>query len=513
MELDDDDGTLAGWHRDPSGRHELRFWNGTSWTEHIIDEGIPGLDFPTRSGRAPGTPATPTPAPPTELATAVTTPAAAPTPAPHLPAEVLGATDQPVIDLVAAAEAEAEVAEPPPKVVGIDEPLVVAAHDSGATHARPGGRSLRARRRATPPVTPLAPTASAPSTPPPPPPPEAQAPESPEVDVTPPPEPSISAAPIPTPSMPETSMPEPSIPEPVPPEPVAAPEVPVPVAADHVRVIAEPPTVASPAGNSAGSNTSAIADPHRLASAHQPDAITGPRVAGISPVPVKRFRPGSPPPSPLAGPRALPAPAGPVGTIVDPWYHKANRWVAILVVGILAAVTVVLVTTLTGDTGSSRLGSRPPAAAPEGTKVIDGDGFGIAAPSGWIVATDPGNTFPQLRRTNWGTPLAATDSANGEAIVVVPLRNLRHNPQVDPELFWSDQVLGAGTTRSITAGAPLGVHGFRANEITATDPSGRALTAASIDTGDRTYLVAVTARTPEQAAKRFEALIQTFDAR
>ena len=49
----EDDGNLAGWHRDPSGRHELRFWGGDAWTEHVIDEGIPGLDFPTRSGRAP----------------------------------------------------------------------------------------------------------------------------------------------------------------------------------------------------------------------------------------------------------------------------------------------------------------------------------------------------------------------------------------------------------------------------------------------------------------------------
>ena len=47
-----DDMTLAGWHKDPSGRHELRFWDGDRWTEHVVDEGIPGLDHPTRSGRA-----------------------------------------------------------------------------------------------------------------------------------------------------------------------------------------------------------------------------------------------------------------------------------------------------------------------------------------------------------------------------------------------------------------------------------------------------------------------------
>ncbi|MEP6625887.1 MAG: DUF2510 domain-containing protein, partial [Acidimicrobiia bacterium] len=53
---------MAGWHRDPSGRHELRFWEGDAWTEHVVDEGIPGLDYPTRSGRPPeGATSTPTP--------------------------------------------------------------------------------------------------------------------------------------------------------------------------------------------------------------------------------------------------------------------------------------------------------------------------------------------------------------------------------------------------------------------------------------------------------------------
>src|SRR4051794_3379509 len=55
-----DDSTLAGWHKDPSGRHELRFWDGDRWTEHVVDEGFPGLDHPTRSGRAPGGVAPPT---------------------------------------------------------------------------------------------------------------------------------------------------------------------------------------------------------------------------------------------------------------------------------------------------------------------------------------------------------------------------------------------------------------------------------------------------------------------
>ncbi len=28
-----------GWHRDPSGRHQLRWWDGIRWTEHIWDDG------------------------------------------------------------------------------------------------------------------------------------------------------------------------------------------------------------------------------------------------------------------------------------------------------------------------------------------------------------------------------------------------------------------------------------------------------------------------------------------
>ena len=34
----------AGWFRDPSGRHELRWWNGTAWTEHVSIRGSPGID-------------------------------------------------------------------------------------------------------------------------------------------------------------------------------------------------------------------------------------------------------------------------------------------------------------------------------------------------------------------------------------------------------------------------------------------------------------------------------------
>ena len=195
------------------------------------------------------------------------------------------------------------------------------------------------------------------------------------------------------------------------------------------------------------------------------------------------------------------------------WNQRASGWATVFGTVALAAIVALVIVTVTDHERGPRLGGRPPAAAPQGSQVVDGEGFAIAAPSSWIVGTDPGTTFPQLRRRDWGTPLAATDGINGEGLMVVPLHHLRHDAQVDPALFWSDQVLDAGTTRSITPGPHIGVHGFRANRVTITDPSGSALVAASIDTGDRTFLVAVTAPTLARATTRFDSLIQTFDAR
>ncbi|WP_134764825.1 AIM24 family protein [Nocardioides sp. 1609] len=30
----------ADWHPDPTGRHELRYWDGSQWTEHVVDNGV-----------------------------------------------------------------------------------------------------------------------------------------------------------------------------------------------------------------------------------------------------------------------------------------------------------------------------------------------------------------------------------------------------------------------------------------------------------------------------------------
>ncbi len=36
---------VAGaWHPDPSGRHELRYYDGAAWTEHVSDQGVAATD-------------------------------------------------------------------------------------------------------------------------------------------------------------------------------------------------------------------------------------------------------------------------------------------------------------------------------------------------------------------------------------------------------------------------------------------------------------------------------------
>jgi len=40
--------TPAGWYPDPSGRFELRYWDGTQWTEHVARQGQQFTDPPVR---------------------------------------------------------------------------------------------------------------------------------------------------------------------------------------------------------------------------------------------------------------------------------------------------------------------------------------------------------------------------------------------------------------------------------------------------------------------------------
>ena len=40
--------TPAGWYPDPSSRYELRYWDGTQWTEHVARQGQQFTDPPVR---------------------------------------------------------------------------------------------------------------------------------------------------------------------------------------------------------------------------------------------------------------------------------------------------------------------------------------------------------------------------------------------------------------------------------------------------------------------------------
>jgi hypothetical protein len=44
-------GLAAGWFTDPFVRHEQRYWSGTGWTEHVTDQGVPGIDPPDEGRR------------------------------------------------------------------------------------------------------------------------------------------------------------------------------------------------------------------------------------------------------------------------------------------------------------------------------------------------------------------------------------------------------------------------------------------------------------------------------
>lgn len=35
------------WHSDPTGRHELRFWDGTDWSDDVADRGVTSKDVRT----------------------------------------------------------------------------------------------------------------------------------------------------------------------------------------------------------------------------------------------------------------------------------------------------------------------------------------------------------------------------------------------------------------------------------------------------------------------------------
>ncbi len=53
------------WHPDPFHRHELRWWDGTAWTDHVMDEGIAATDpVQAQAPMAPVAPSGMSPLPP-----------------------------------------------------------------------------------------------------------------------------------------------------------------------------------------------------------------------------------------------------------------------------------------------------------------------------------------------------------------------------------------------------------------------------------------------------------------
>ncbi len=47
--------TPASWYPDPLGRHELRYWDGAQWTEHVSSHGRQSVDPPTQGTHIPTT--------------------------------------------------------------------------------------------------------------------------------------------------------------------------------------------------------------------------------------------------------------------------------------------------------------------------------------------------------------------------------------------------------------------------------------------------------------------------
>ncbi len=72
----------ADWYKDPMGRHEYRYWNGTAWTEHVSDGGVRSVDplVAPGGGGETSVPIEETAVVPTAEASALPTPAAAPQP-------------------------------------------------------------------------------------------------------------------------------------------------------------------------------------------------------------------------------------------------------------------------------------------------------------------------------------------------------------------------------------------------------------------------------------------------
>ena len=68
----------ASWLPDPSGGHELRYWNGGAWTEHVSDAGVTAVEPPPPGLPAPADAMAPPPPPAPAMAGAPAGASAAP---------------------------------------------------------------------------------------------------------------------------------------------------------------------------------------------------------------------------------------------------------------------------------------------------------------------------------------------------------------------------------------------------------------------------------------------------
>ncbi|WP_286902011.1 DUF2510 domain-containing protein [Thermocrispum sp.] len=40
-----------GWYQDPTGRNQLRYWDGNQWTTHIVNNGVVGNEASPQAGQ------------------------------------------------------------------------------------------------------------------------------------------------------------------------------------------------------------------------------------------------------------------------------------------------------------------------------------------------------------------------------------------------------------------------------------------------------------------------------
>ena len=97
--------------------------------------------------------------------------------------------------------------------------------------------------------------------------------------------------------------------------------------------------------------------------------------------------------------------------------------------------------------------------------------------------------------------------------MVAPLRTPAHDPLSEPEVFWSDQVVGVGAGRTVSEAKSIGVHGLEANYVTIGDRSGSVVAVARRDAAAASTSWLPGAHRWRPHEELFSRLIRTFDLR